>query len=345
MLEVRNRTPYSIAIVPGLDRHGRDFAIVAIKGTFDLPALGASDRLLPLAEEQTPLVWADEFYDEPDSSSMKYESEVGPAKSGTDVALVGHAYAPDGRATEEVDVTLQAGPLAKTVRVFGDRRWRRALGVSTKSSPEPFERMPLTYERAFGGADVSHRKEAKHRYEERNPVGTGFTTAGRSDHFDDLPLPNLEDPDHLIGRPKHKPPPAGFGFIGRHWEPRKSLVGTYDDSWLANRCPLLPPDFDERYFRSAHPGLCAPDHFRGGEPVSITNASPEAELRFAVPCIDFEVKSNIKGEDLYAAATIDTLLVEPDLGRVSVLWKATLQCPRRFLLIHYVRIRELGRTA
>ncbi|MDH3214218.1 MAG: DUF2169 domain-containing protein, partial [Myxococcales bacterium] len=184
MLEVRNRTPYQAAIVPGLDRRGRDFATIAIKGTFDLPGSAATPLFLPMAEKQVPLVWADEFYGEPDSSSIKYESEVGPAKIGTDVVLVGHAYAPGGRATQEVDVTLDAGPLSQTVRVFGDRRWSRMLGVAMKSQPEPFERMPLVYERAFGGADFSHRKASKHRCEERNPVGTGFTSAGRGDHFD-----------------------------------------------------------------------------------------------------------------------------------------------------------------
>jgi hypothetical protein len=345
MLEVRNRTPYPVAIVPGLDRHGRDFATIAIKATFDLPAAGSRERVLPVAEQQAPLVWADEFYGEPDSSSIRYESEVSPARSGTDVALVGHAYAPGGRPAREVDVTLEAGPLSKTVRVFGDRRWRRAFGVATSSSPEPFERMPLVYERAFGGADLSHRRGSRHRCEERNPVGTGFTTAGWGEHFDDLPLPNLEDPGHLIGRPKHKPPPAGFGFIGRHWEPRKSQVGTYDDAWRETRCPLLPLDFDEEYFRSAHPDLRAPAHFAGGEPVRVHNASPEGELDFQLPGLRFEVKAEIKGEEHFLEAGLDTLLLEPDLARATLLWKATLPCPRTFLLIRTVRIRELERTA
>jgi len=288
----------------------------------------------------------DEFYGDPGITSIRYESDVGPAKSGTDVALVGHAYAPRGtHDATEVDVTLDAGNLRKRVRVFGDRRWQRVFGLSRMTNPEPFESMPLIYERAFGGADTSHSKEKKHIGEERNPVGQGFTTAGKGDHFEDLALPNLEDPDHLIGRPKHKPPPAGFGFIGRHWEPRKSFAGTYDDAWQQSRCPLLPADFDERYFRSAHPDLCAHKHFQGGEPIRVVNASREGDLLFDVPRIRWEVKSEVKGEVRHLEAMIDTVLIEPDEQRVCVTWKATVECPRNLLYIKYVRIRELERTA
>jgi len=344
MLEIRNRTPYHVVLVPGMDRDGREFATVVIKGTFDLDAARGSGQPLPRADEPMPVVPADEFHGEPDSSSVKYESDLGPAKTGTDVVLVGHAHAPR-KPAPQVDVTVEAGPLSKTVRVFGDRRWSRTLGLTRRSEPEPFETMPLVYERAFGGADLSHRDESKHAWEPRNPVGVGFTTAGQGDHLDNLPLPNLEDPGVLIGKVKDKPPPAGFGFVARHWEPRKSLAGTYDEAWQNERCPLLPLDFDERYFRSAHPDLCSPRHFRGGEPVRVRNATRDGELRFVVPGVRFEIKASLQGRGSHLDPVIDTVLIEPDLGRVSLSWKATLPCPRKFLLIDYVRVRELERWA
>ena len=36
MLELQNQTPFSAAIVPGLDKEGRDTVTVVVKGTFDL---------------------------------------------------------------------------------------------------------------------------------------------------------------------------------------------------------------------------------------------------------------------------------------------------------------------
>ena len=345
MLEVRNRTPYCVAVVPGLDRDGRDFATIVIKATFSLGSPPDLRKPLPLADEQVPLVWADEFYGEPDKTSIKHETDVGPAKGGTDVVLVGHAYA-SKRQVGQVDVTVEAGNLAKTVHVFGDRLWMRGRDVArVPPSPAPFERIPLVYERAFGGADTSHEDESKHGWEKRNPVGTGFTIAGRGDHFKNLALPNLEDPKHLIRSAIDKPPPATFGFVARHWEPRKSFTGTYDEAWQKDRCPLLPLDFDERHFRSAHPDLCAPGHFRGGEPVLIRNATPNGEVRFKVPGLRFEIKTSVKAEVGTLEPSLDTVLIEPDEKSVVVSWKATLACPRKFLLIDYVRVRELERLA
>jgi hypothetical protein len=53
---------------------------------------------------------------------------------------------------------------------------------------------------------------------------------------------------------KHRPSPAGFGPIACHWQPRVGFAGTYGDAWVANRLPLLPDDFDDRFFQSA-PGI------------------------------------------------------------------------------------------
>ena len=117
-----------------------------------------------------------EFYGEPDQSSIKSPSDVSLMKPGTDVLLIGKAYAPGGRPTTWMDVGVTVGPLRKTVRVFGDRVWKTAtkeLSYSI-SETEPFETMPLVWERAFGGMEKTVKPP---RAELRNPVGTGFRTS------------------------------------------------------------------------------------------------------------------------------------------------------------------------
>ena len=98
MLELRNRTSYPAMIVPGLDREGQDFATIVIKTTFSLGGDRDGDRLA-VAEEQVPIALADEFYGEPGITSIRYESEVGPAKSGTDFALLGRHTRPRAYST------------------------------------------------------------------------------------------------------------------------------------------------------------------------------------------------------------------------------------------------------
>ena len=45
--------------------------------------------------------------------------------------------------------------------------------------------------------------------------------------------------------------PAGFGVVGRPWAPRLALAGTYDNTWLQERSPGLPEDFDFAYWNGA----------------------------------------------------------------------------------------------
>jgi hypothetical protein len=334
MLEIRNKTPFPTAIVPGLDKEGRDTATVVVKGTFDLGRRGA----IAPSEQQAPIRHADAFHGDPGVSSVKHEGDACPAKKGTDVVLVGHASSI--RPVPSIDVSLSAGALRKVVRVYGDRVWYRGLGGVAVADPRPFTRMPLVYERAFGGGDLAVDDAASRPRDPRNPLGIGFTSAAEPERIEGVRLPNLEDPDALIATPADRPPPAGFGFIGRHWLPRSSFAGTYDDKWRAERFPFLPTDFDERFFNGAPASLVSPRPFKGGESVHVANASEAGELWFKVPSVGLEIAVSMKGAVGTHAPVLDTLVIEPDDKRVLVTWRATVPCPRAFLFIEWVRVSE-----
>ena len=131
MLEIDNRTPFLVGISPSMDKEGVDWANVEVKGTFDIVSGVAA---LPVSSEQVPLWAGDQHWGDPATSSIRYASDLGPAKMGTDVALIGHAYAKRGRARVS-DVALQVGPLRKGVRVFGERRWVHAMLAWVPSDP------------------------------------------------------------------------------------------------------------------------------------------------------------------------------------------------------------------
>lgn len=274
-------------------------------------------------------------------SSLRVASEAFPAKETTDIALNGHACAP-ARAVEALDVVLQVGAISKVVRVFGDRAWESTLGLKRPSRPKPFVRLPLVYERAFGGWDMTAKDPTQHGYEPRNPAGTGFAIENKGARFTELSLPNLEDPRQLISSPSDRPAPTGFGFIAPSWAPRRALAGTYDERWQKERFPFLPADFDHRFFQSAHPDLIAPKPLLGGEPVRLVNLHPEGELSFRLPRRDLEIRVILDGHDSYRVPVLETVLFEPDEGRLCCTWKATFPCPRRFLYIEQVRIRDRG---
>lgn len=340
MLEFENHTRWTAGLLPGTDKEGRDWLTVVIKASFVLEP--GSGMLAPLAA-QVPLVWADEHYGDSTTTSVRYEADTAPLKRRTDVVLIGTAYAPRER-ERRFDVRLDVGPVSKIVRVFGDRRWYRTVGTWKISEPEPARTIPLTYDRAFGGNDDTDPDPARHAYERRNPVGTGLAATDSKNRLEGLALPNLEDPFQLIERWDDRPPPAGFGFIGRGWAPRVDLAGTYDAAWKRDRAPLLPLDFNDAYFNGAHPDLITPMYLRGDEAVRVHNASPDGPLEFRLPSVQLEVSWCRKDEWTRLRASLDTVVLEPDERRVTLCLRASVPCPRTLLYIDKVTVGETRRA-
>ncbi len=331
-----NLTPFAADMFLLQDEHGADVLTLVVKATFVLQAKGALEPLKP----QSPVCPEPIFHGAPGSSSLKYETEAIFTKDATDVALLGHAHAPGGRTTE-VEVSLRLGPLHKRVLVLGNRVWSRFLGSTTMSSPLPFERMPLTYERAFGGWDRSNpdRPEA----ELRNPVGTGFIAHPSQAACDGLLLPNLEDPQHRIRHPSDRPPPACFGFIASHWQPRLRLAGSYDQAWKEERFPLLPKDFDRRHLNAAPADLQVPGFLSGGEPVEILNASARGPLRFRLPTRRFEgVVMLHSGRRHALPMSLDTVVIDTDEERLVMVWRCSLPIHRRVHEVVWAKVQEPG---
>lgn len=328
MLDLQNKTPFSATMVPGLDKTGLETLTVVVKGTFSF-LLGQKE--LVISDEQLPVRLVDEFFGEPNASSVRYEADAAPAKRGTDVILVGHAVS--ARPVRMLDVVLTAGSVAGVLRVFGDRMWSRGITAWKATEPLLFTRMPLVYERAFGGSDAGEE-------EPRNPVGVGFFAKNTKTPIEGTRLPNIEDPRSLLEKPGDRPAPAGFGFVSRAWMPRRAYAGTYDEHWKRERFPILPEDFDERFFDAAPSHLTTPEPLRGGEPVVVTNVVIAGEFRFHVPRRLLAVSVSVKGKTSAYVAELATLLLEPDEHRVSLTWRLTVPCPRSFLYIDFVRISE-----
>ncbi len=315
--QIVNRTPFVVEPLFVADEDGRPVLVPLVKATFDVNARGE----VTLAGEQIAVNFTGTPYGEPGESSYRFEPETAFGKPATDVVLVGHAHAPHSRVTE-LEVTLLMGFLRKTLRVTGDR-WVLAGLQPGMSYPEPFERIPLTWERAFGGWDRSPEDPADHAFEPRNPVGVGFV-APRGRIFEGSPLPNLEDPRDLLRAVGGRCRPEGFGFTSPNWEPRASLAGTYDESWADTRSPLLPKDFDRRFFNAAPEGLVAAGYLVGDEWVQLLNATPEGQWAFQLPGISNPVCRVMTrwGEGRELVANLDTVIVDADAMQVQMIWRS-----------------------
>ena len=329
MLQLHDTTPFHTALAVFPNEKGIDTVYVILKATFDI---GCRPKIAP---QQRPVTFTDTYWDEPGRSSLKYASEAHPAKPATDLILVGEACAPDRQPVPRIDVTMRVADRSKTLRVFGDRTWERGLAGLRMTSPLPFEKIPLTYERAFGGIHESHQRQRVF-FEPRNPIGRGFVGKRKTGEIRGLPLPNIEDPHHLIQQPDDQPPPAGYGFIAPAWEPRVSFAGTYDESWRKTRAPFLPVDFDPRFFSMAHPDPICKGHLRGGEPVEIVNASGTGPLRFELPVCEVAVCAQILQDLEEPPLHLETVVFEPGEGLFTMTWRAALVCGKQATKVRQV---------
>jgi hypothetical protein len=332
MLQVANHTPFSAALSVFPDPAGVETAYAVVKATFRLGAEGPV-----LAAPQLPLLAADVFWGDPVTTSLRAAGEFALLKPATDVLLVGRAIAP-APDTRVADVSLRVGPVARTVRVFGNRHWEKSGGHWRPSAPQAWERMPLRWELAWGGIAPQTDDEVP-EHEPRNPVGRGIV--GRDGvPAEGEPLPNLEDPQALLAEPTDRPTPACFGPVAPTWLPRRQYAGTYDDAWVKGRAPYLPLDFDARYFHVAPPALIAPGFLQGGEPVTMAGFALGAPIRFDLPRCGLDVEFDFDGAAVPGTPQMEMVFFEPDLGRFQMLWRVALAVDKRLLKLKTLTVRS-----
>lgn len=147
------------------------------------------------------------------------------------------------------------------------------------------------------------------------------------------PVPNLETSGHPIMTIGDEPPPAGFGYIGPSWQPRVSFAGTYDEAWQRSQAPYLPKDFDPQFLHAVAVDQIYPGRLQGGEPVQLIGASPVGVQRFAVPICDLAAEVHVAGAVERPTLHLETLLLEPDQDRFSMLWRGAVPCDKRVLKV------------
>jgi hypothetical protein len=307
----------------GFERSGRELLVVAVKATFVMPQDGAPPELAPV---QAPLTEADTFTGEPGLSATVYECDYAHHRPKCDVLLNGSAYAPPGRMVQRLDVGLRVGAMTKVFAVVGHRVWRSGLRGPRPSEADHFTAMPISYDNAFGGIDRHPRDSSKVMTFVDNPVGRGY--CHYFDGLDNRSLPNTEEVDRPVVDPRAAYRPMAFGAIGRSWPARARHAGTYNEEWLEQRAPFWPDDFDYRYFQAAPADQQVP-HLRGGERVVLSNLTPSGRAEFVIPSMMMPVWFVPQtGKYKRVDATIDTLVLEPDLERFSLTWRVTVPMRR-----------------
>jgi hypothetical protein len=321
-MDVSNESGARELAVPVKDQTGRSFLAVIAKWTFLVDPSGRVELDTYNGEDAA-------------TSSIRRPSQLFEHKPGTDVILLGHAHAPSRGSATAVDVSLRVGPLSKTVRAHGLRVWQAGTFGGLVAGPaRPIrEPIPLVYELAWGGYDATGDQPMG---EWRNTVGRGVARNWRA--LVGQSAAQLEDPRSPIGHGDNVP--ASFGAIHRHWAPRKTFAGTYDDAWAETKMPLLPDDFDARFHVCVPHDQWSPTPLRGDEPIDVRGATPEGVWRFSLPRIAPGFSSVTDGRRVEHRTHLDTVLIDADELRVELTWRAAVPLPPKYQRLERVLLFE-----
>lgn len=258
-----------------------------------------------------------------------------------EVIVLGAAHAPGGRPVPSMNVALSVGDVTRSMRVTGDRGWTGGSRPMI-TRPVPFYRMPLTFDRAYGGMCPAHM-DLDTIVDLRDPInhhGRGFDAALLAKHMaeslqapEGFPrldylrqLPNLEHPDHLIQRWDDEPEPycwatvpQDIGFTQIRFIRRARL------KVAAGQNPAVPDELSEvmltHAFHRAHPDWII-DLPKPRTRVTMTGLSPTGALSFEIPALRV-IGDYVVGERRGSRELVPQLMtILPEESRLCIVYRA-----------------------
>jgi hypothetical protein len=358
------------AVLLAADGKGNLIVSIHVKRTFQLLPTGecriADEQAAflngepPAPSEPSPSAGGDDVFPELD---------ILPHKLATDLIVMASAHARGGKPTKRMIAGIDCGDFQRRMLVQGDRRSHfRADGQIGFTDAEPFEVMPLRYERAYGGCDptvpvppMANLLDAMLPHPgiyPRNPAGRGYAVTGNREHVEGLALPNIENPRDALtparliaGAPENwwrQPLPWCCDWFDATWYPRSVHLGGVpehlpeDDSQMeevrlgyvtaGQRARFAKAGmadlFDARFSDAASPGMVLPFLY-GDETVRLLGMTPSGELNVRLPGRRPRIAVRAAGKINEVQAVANRILISTDEMGVYVVWHGAWPCPKR----------------
>ena len=283
-------------VVTWRDARGTLHATVICKATYAL-----QPGTLELAERQLPIALAPHHHED---GSLWAPSDLAPGKRRCDVLVVGHAHAPRGHATAQLDVGVRLAEIDKTLLVVGARVTDER---GSQLPPAAFRRMPLRHHLAPTGRGGE------------NPVGVPEGGVVGRDGM--RTLPSLVWPNGDAGLF------ACFAPIAPGWPTRQQHVGTAGLGWIdgLGRGTPMPPDLDLEFFQSA-PADQQIDFPRGDEALVLRHLHAQhPQLVCHLPGVRAVAYAKARGRDPEEVSMrCDTVWINTDDQLCSLTWRGSL---------------------
>ena len=363
-MQLTNTTQFPALAFQATGQHGQPSQVVAMRATFDIKpdgALQVSDEQQPLALTDECFGEVNKSSVRQESDLVPFKPKCDVIVNATAYAPGGRpstGFIVGVQVNKAADERGASGPvvLDKKLIVTGPRCWEKGLlgGWKLKPPAMSITSLPLRYEYAFGGEcrielddpaaervgtkfilgpeqRASHpagsgRAPLAHAACDDNPLGMGFAEEWylKAKRMNIFPAPQVyspREPFPVLGKAYA---PEGFGIVTKAWKQRLKLAGIYGDAWREKRWPHLPEDFDPEFWNGAHPDMRIPFP-EGGEKVTLSNLTPGGTLTISLPHLEPVVHvRREEGRVVPDHLKIDTIIIEPDSMKVSLVWRTVL---------------------
>ncbi len=226
--------------------------------------------------------------------------DMGMPKPEAELLLAGSAY---GQGDSKTKVSVKVGELSKSITVCGNSTLKSRFPFRVATAPEPFEKISLSWDRAYSGANFPD-----------NPLGKGHKSKRGE------PLPN-------VLHPKDESIPAGFMPLDITVPLRAEFNGTYDQAYIENRLPDLADDTDFRLFNTAPLDQRQTSWFVGDETFTLNGLSPQPiEVVGQLPGVKARLFARLTNQQLEEVAVhLETLWLMTDINLGVLIFRGSLQ--------------------
>ena len=346
--------------VSGNNDKSKPVLAVLVKQTYNIN----KDGTCALAAEQLPLAEDVVMYSH-NNAILQADLDVYVQKNYTDVVIKGSAKNYDNAPQFVAEIIV--GKIRHTMAVQGNQK--AYLDDRNKirfSEIEKVETVPLRYDFAYGGKDTEAEKQMQmppaellaslpdinlyadspFRYP-RNPEGKGYLVEKSKAMIEQLEIPNLQDPEHLLtpenilvgdfNRWIEMPLPYATDWVNPAWVPRIIYTGLIEfphskiaglkeieKRWVElNLYDKKNPakDFNYRFFNGGHYAL----QTAFDNPVrecTLINIHP-TNKKFTIKLPNVRPKIWVDGRKGTLKETIPvmhSIVIEPDENRLSIVW-------------------------
>ena len=333
---------------------------VIVKQTYTIN----KDGKCTLADEQIPLIEDVIMYPH-NNAILQADMDVYVQKNYTDVVVKGSAKNYDN--APQFAAQIIVGKIRHTIAVQGNQKvYLDDRNKIQFSEIEKVDMVPLRYDFAYGGKDTEAEKQMQmppaefltsmpdidlyadspFRYP-RNPEGKGYLVEKSKAMIEQLEIPNLQDPGHLLTpenilvgdyhRWIEMPLPYATDWVNPAWVPRIIYTGLVEyphskiaglkeieKRWVAldlyeKKNPAK--DFNYRFFNGGHYAL----QTQLDDPVrecTLINIHP-VNKKFTIKLPDSKPAIWVDGRKGTLKETIPvmhSIIIEPDENRLSIVW-------------------------